>query len=158
MTGLVIEMSGQQRPSLRDAVVEYSRALEAATVPIPEGRRIPDLCGALVLSKAADRLYLAAAEAALKMLPHSAPGADPPDGIWIEHSASPDGPWKRIPDESVRVSRTPLRKGDPQVAVYGALERAALASGFPAPLWNALQEAVAGLTFRLLARSFHEDS
>ena len=127
--------------SLRIAVSAFVRALDAATVPSAEGRLVPDLFGALVLSEAADRLYRAVAEALQEESIPKDRASDLPPGFRLEHSDSPSGPWKPIPKRAMRVRKIRLKKGDPHVAGYGALMRAAVASGFPATLWNRLQAA-----------------
>ena len=138
------EMPDGRHMSLYQALTRYVQALVAATVTSPQGRLIPDVFGALVLSEAADELYLAIAGAMQEMsaLEESASGAPP--GLWLEEASSPDGPWEPIPADAIRVRSAPLAKGDPQVGPLGALIRGALASGFPADLWNACQAANPG--------------
>ncbi len=141
---LIGEMSDGHHLSLRQAVSQYVQALVAATVPSPQGRLIPDVYGALLLSRAADELYRAIAEAHDEMSLQMVPATGLPSILRLEHSDSPDGPWEPIPNEAVRVRAMSIRKGDPPVAAFGASMRASLASGFPANLWNALQAAKPG--------------
>lgn len=132
-------MTAERPPSLQQALLRYVETLLAATVPCGEGRQIPDVFGALVLSRAADELFLAILETWHEILGSAVSVPQLPPFIQFMGSNSPNGPWEPIPPESVRTQVLEIRKDDPRNAIIGALHRVTRAIAFPVTLWNALQ-------------------
>lgn len=111
---------------LIDATDRFWRTLEAVTVPIENGRKIPDFAGAIALSEAASDLMSALFQAHKHTVDtYAQPLNQPPHMIQFHQSDSPDGPWEPIPPGEISASIMSIGAGGAPAVFIAAFHRAA---------------------------------
>ena len=128
-------------PSLLKAFDNFYSTLDAATVPVDGGgRRIGGVAHAIAMSEATATLYgeLAAAYNAV-FSEHGRPLSNPPAGITLMESDSPDGPWSPVKPEHMNVKMTSIGGSGADAVLLAALSSAVEVAAFPASKWNNMQ-------------------
>lgn|GEM_PF-4889656 len=125
---------------LRDAIEAFTHVLMAATVPSRDGGRvIPDHFGSALLSDATDHVCVSVLYMLKRILACAPTARKLPPGIRLEQAASPNGPWRPIPDAAARVFVVPMRMDQSTTALFAVLHRLVTAIAFPGSRWNRLQ-------------------
>ena len=131
-------------PVLLDKCQKLRRLMDAATVPVENGRRVRNGHEAKALSQAADDLYAAAFRAQRRVFSEGRLTPGLPHGMRLEGSDSPDGPFTPVPAETLETRTLAIVKGGASPTLLAALLRVTESTGFEADRWNAMQAARPG--------------
>jgi len=113
--------------------------LEAATIPVANGRHVRDGIDAQALSEAVDEVYAAATRAHNLLFSNTPQAPALPRGVVIEESDSPDGPFTPAPAEAIRTQVASIGKDGVSARLVSALRRLTECAAFQPDRWNALQ-------------------
>lgn len=129
------------RTRLVAAFDRFYKILDASTRPTESGARVVGgVAHAVALSEATCELYIALSETQIRMIRESGEqGGNSPVRIELLASDSPNGPWKKIPNDALRITNAKIGGTGVDAVLLAAIESASSVVAFPIDRWNALQ-------------------
>ena len=140
---LAADLANSEGLALLGAFDRFYQTLEATTVPAQDGgRRVDGVPHAVALSEAVDALFLELRKTSQRVVEQSGEGiAEYPDGIALQESDSPDGPWTPIHARDTRITTVSIGGTGADAVLLAALDSATRVTAFPLNKWNTMQAA-----------------